>query len=70
MIHTTHSGTDVFGRVDDLHLSKGDRLRATGCLHDGELIAEFYCRARSGVETVAGSLAHAAKAMFESRARH
>ena len=69
-MHSTQSRSSIIGRVEELPLSKGDRLRATGYMHDGELIAEFSSRTLAQIQSGAGSLAHAVKAILASTAKH
>lgn len=69
-MHTTQFGTGTFGRIEDLHLSRSERLRINAYIHDGEVIAEFLSRVVAGVRFGAGSLARAVKALFAHPARH
>lgn len=66
MMHTTQFGSAVFTRVDQLHMSRSKRLRVQAYVHDGEVIAEFLCRAQAGVR----SLGRAIGASFARRAGH
>lgn len=68
-MHTTQSGSAIFGRIDELHLSRSERLRINAYMHDGELIAEFCCRALANIQSGAGALSRAVRAMFASPAR-
>ncbi len=70
MIHTPQAGPGVFGRVDDLHLSKRERLRVNAHMQDGELIAELICRTLAHIQSGASRLARALKLIFASTARH
>lgn len=71
MVSAAQIGSGISARVDDLHLSKSERLRAYAYMHDGELIAELLCRALTSARALAllaahgaGTLAHAIKALF------
>lgn len=77
MMSASQIGSGISARVDDLHLSKSERLRAYAYMHDGELIAELLCRALASARSVtllaahgACSLAHAVKAIFVRPAGH
>lgn len=72
-MHTTPMSSDVFSRLNELHLSKSERLCAIGYLHDGEHIAAFFSGALAGVAAAGhavSSLAHSLKALFARPARH
>lgn len=72
-MHTTHISPDVFSRLNELHLSKSERLRAIAYMQDGERIAGFISRALAGVALAGhgvGSLAHSVREMFAKPARH
>jgi len=72
-MQTAQTRSDIFSRVNDLRMSKSERLRVIAYMQDGELIAEFFSRALAGV-ALAGhgvsSLAHGVKAAFAKPARH
>lgn len=63
---TPQFGSPVFGRVDQLHMSRSKRLRVHAYVHDGEVIAEVLCRAQAGVR----GLVRAIGANFARRAGH
>ncbi|MGP1676415.1 MAG: hypothetical protein ACTS6J_04575 [Burkholderiales bacterium] len=76
-MHTTHIRSDIFSRVNDLHLSENERLRINAYIQDGEFIAEYLSRALAGIRSgvalaghAAGSLAQGVKAAFARPARH
>lgn len=76
-MHTTQIRSGIFGRADDVRMSRCERLRVNVYMQDGELIAEFLCRAlasiRSGIALAghgAGSLARGVKAMFVRPVKH
>ena len=72
-MHTARIKSDIFSRVNALHMSKSERLRINAYMQDGEHIAEFFSRALAGV-ALAGHgvnrLAHNVKAVFARPARH
>ena len=45
-------------RMDDLHMSEGDRRAAAEWLHDGESMADFICRATDALRATAAFLEH------------
>lgn len=70
MIHTPQAGSAVSSRLDDLHLSKRERLRVDAYMHDGERIADLICSTQAHIQSGANRLAHALKVIFASTARH
>jgi hypothetical protein len=60
----------VFGRLNDLHVSRRERLRINAYIHDGEVIADFSSRAFAGVRSGVDALARDIKAAFAKPARH
>ena len=70
MIYTTQAGPGVFGRVDDLHLNRRERLRVNAYMQDGEFIAELICRALALVHAGAAGLARAVKLLFATSVKH
>ena len=72
-MYTSEIRSDIFSRVNDLHMSNSERLRINAYMHDGELIAEFLSRALAGVARAGhavSSLAHSVKSAFAKPARH
>lgn len=73
-MHTTKSGSEIFPRLNDLHLSSSERVRITAYMHDGELIGDFLCRAMEGIRAAVGhgscNIAHAAKAASAKPLKH
>ncbi len=72
-MHTAHIRSDVFSRVNALHMSENERLRINAYIHDGELIGEFISRALAGAALAGhalGRLAHGVKTVFAKPARH
>jgi len=64
MIYTSQGHSGVFSRMDDLPLSRRERLRVNAYMHDGELIAEFICRVLAYIHSGTGRLARAIKPML------
>jgi len=73
-MQTTKAGTEVFARLNDLHLSRSERLRINAYMHDGEVIGDFLCRAMEGIRAAIGhgshSVAHAAKSVTAKPLKH
>lgn len=73
-MHTTPADSGIFPRLNDLHLSRSERLRINAYLHDGELIAGFLCRALEGLRAAvghgSGDVTRAAKAMSAKPVKH
>ncbi|MBE0624625.1 MAG: hypothetical protein IH606_07435 [Burkholderiales bacterium] len=70
MIYDPQSSSGMFGRLDDLHLSRRERLHINAYIHDGERIADISTRALAGIRSGALGVAHGVKAMFATPARH
>ena len=65
-MNTTPADSEIFPRLNDLHLSRSERARINAYMHDGELIGDFLCLAADSLLAVIGHgsrhVADAAKA--------
>ena len=73
-MHTPHTGSEIFPRLNDVPLSRSERELGNAYLHEGELIGDFLCRAleslRSAVGHGAADVTHAAKSISAKTVKH
>jgi len=63
----TPVGPGAFSQLDRLHLSESERLRVSGYIHDGEVLAELMFGALAGIRAGVELAERGIKAMLPTQ---
>jgi hypothetical protein len=67
---STPVGPGAFSQLDRLHLSESERLRVSGYLYDGEILAELMLGALAGIRSGVELAERGIKALLPSHVKH
>jgi hypothetical protein len=66
----TPVGPGAFSQLDRLHMSEGERLRVSGYIYDGEILAELMLGALAGIRSGVELAERGIKALLPSHVKH